>query len=99
MKALPPPEDAVDASEAVEVLRGWIVNGDLQLSLAFEAFGNRPDTWGQLLAEAAVHVAAAMSAEGYGDRDFIFARIQASILDNLERPYSGLHGAVQDPVQ
>lgn len=62
MKALPSPNDAVNAPDAVEVLRGWIVNGDLRLSLAFQAFGNSPETWGQLLAEAAAHIADAMSA-------------------------------------
>jgi hypothetical protein len=99
VKPLPPPDDAIDHAEAVEVLRGWVVGGDLQVSLAFEAFGNSPETWGQLLAETAVHVADAMSAKGYGDRKALFARLQASLLSNLDRPYPGLRGTVRDPVQ
>ena len=99
MKPLPPPDDAITNADAVEVLRGWIVDGDLQVSLAFESFGDRAETWGQLLAEAAVHIADAMSAQGYGDRQAIFARLHASLLSNLERPYPGLHGAIKDPVQ
>jgi uncharacterized protein DUF5076 len=99
VKPLPPPDDAIDHDQAVEVLRGWIVGGDLQVSLAFEAFGNRPELWGQLLAETAAHVADAMSSEGYGDRTAIFTKLQASLLENLERPYQGLGGAVKDPVQ
>jgi Domain of unknown function (DUF5076) len=99
VKPLHPPDDAVDHDEAIEVLRGWVVDGDLQVSLAFEAFGNRPELWGQLLAETAVHIADAMSAEGYGDRKKLFAKLQASLLANLERPYPGLHGTVRDPVQ
>jgi hypothetical protein len=99
VKPLPPPDDAIDHAEAVEVLRGWVVGGDLQVSLAFEAFGNSPETWGQLLAETVVHVADAMSAKGYGDRKALFARLQASLLSNLDRPYTGLRGTVRDPVQ
>ena len=99
MKPLPPPDDAIDHDQAVEVLRGWIVDGDLQVSLGFAAFGNHPEIWGQLLAETAVHVADAMSAEGYGDRNAIFEKLQASLLENLERPYPGLRGTVKDPVQ
>jgi hypothetical protein len=99
VKPLPPSDDAVDHPEAVEVLRCWVVGGDLQVSLAFEAFGNSPETWGQLLAETAVHIADAMSAKGYGDRTAIFARLQASLLSNLEQPYPGLSGTVRDPVQ
>ena len=99
MKPLPPPIDATNHSESVEVLRGWVVGGDLQASLAFEAFGNKPEVWGQLLAEIASHVADAMAGEGYGDRNALFARIQHSLLENLENPHPGLTGKVQDPVQ
>jgi len=99
VKSLPPPDDAIDHDQAIEVLRGWVVDGDLQVSLAFEAFGNSPELWGQLLAETAVHIADAMSAEGYGDRTTLFAKLRSSLLTNLERPYPGLHGTVRDPVQ
>ena len=99
MKALPPPDDAVNNPDALEVVRGWVVGGDLQVSLAFEAFGNNPAVWGQLLAETAVHVADAMASEGRGDRQAILAAIQTSLLDNLEKPYAGLRGAVRGPVQ
>jgi len=52
----------------------------LQVSLAFEAFRNNPELWGQLLAETAVHIADAMSAEGYWDRNALFANPQESLL-------------------
>ena len=99
MKSLPPPEDAIDNPDALEVLRGWVVSGDLQVSLAFEAFGNNPAVWGQLLAETAVHVADAMASQGRGERQAILAAIHSSLLDHLEKPYAGLHGTVRDPVQ
>jgi hypothetical protein len=99
MKPLPPPDDAIDHADAVEVLRGWVVGGDLQVSLAFEAFGNSPEVWGQLLAEVASHLADAMSAENYGDRNAIFAKLRASLLENLENPPQGLTGTVRGPAQ
>jgi hypothetical protein len=55
--------------------------------------------WGQLLAETAVHVADAMSAQGRGERQVILAAIQSSLLDNLEKPHAGLRGTVHGPVQ
>jgi hypothetical protein len=76
-----------------------VVNGDLQVSLAFEAFGRKPEVWGRLLAEVASHVADAMSANGYGERSALFASIQASLLDNLAKPHHRLTGTVKDPVQ
>ena len=97
MKPLSPPHDAMDNDDAVEVLRGWIVGGDLQVSLAFEVFGNKPEIWGQLLAETVTHLADAMSTERYGERDAIFARIQSSLLEHLENPYAGLKGTVRPP--
>jgi hypothetical protein len=99
MKALPPPEDVVAATEAVELIRGWVVDGDLQVSLAFGSLGNNPAVWGRLLAETAVHVADAMASSGYGDRDALLAAIHTSLLDNLHTPRAGLHGSIQDPVQ
>jgi len=99
MTPLAPPDDAIDNNNAVEVLRGWIVNEDLQVSLAFEAFGNNPEIWGQLLAETVTHLADAMSAEKFGKRDVIFAKIRASLLEHLENPYPGLHGTVKEPTQ
>jgi len=89
----------MENEDAVEVLRGWIVNGDLQVSLAFEAFGNNPEIWGQLLAETVTHLADAMSAEKYGDRDAIFTRIESSLREHLENPSPGLAGTVREPTQ
>ena len=99
LKPLPPPDDAIDSDDAVEVLRGWIVNRGLQVSLAFEVFGNRPDVWGQLLAETVSHLADALSAKNHGQRAAIFHAIKNSLLEHLENPDPGLTGTVHDPVQ
>jgi hypothetical protein len=79
MKPLPPPYDAIERDDAVEVLRGWVVGEDLQVSLAFEAFGNNPNIWGQLLAQIAAHVADAMNTEGYGETATLSFRRSARV--------------------
>jgi hypothetical protein len=99
MKPLPPPDDAISHANAVEVLRGWVVDGDLQVSLAFEAFGDKTELWGQLLAEVVTDLADAMSGEGYGERAAIYAKIKDSLLEHLENPNPGLTGTARPPVQ
>jgi Domain of unknown function (DUF5076) len=99
VKPLPPPNDAINSDEAVEVLRGWVASGGLQVSLAFEVFGSRTEVWGQLLAETASHLADALSTKNSGDRDAIFSRIKASLLEHLETPDPGLTGTIHSPVQ
>jgi hypothetical protein len=64
VKPSPPSDDAIERDDAVEVLRGWVVGEDLQVSFAFEAFGNNPNLWGQLLAEVAAHLADANEHRG-----------------------------------
>ena len=89
----------MDRDDAVEVLRGWVVGDELQVSLAFEAFGNNQDLWGQLLAQIAAHLSDAMNSEGYGDRDAIFAKIRDSAIENMENPFPGLQGIIRGPMQ
>lgn len=96
---LPPPDDAIDNPDAVEVLRGWVVGGDLQVSLAFDAFGNNTSVWGQLLAETAVHVADALALQGRGDQQVLLAAIHASFLENIQNPCPGLNGTIGGPKQ
>jgi hypothetical protein len=76
-----------------------VVGEDLQVSLAFEAFGNNPDLWGQLLAQIAAHVADATNSEGYGERDSIFGKIRGSLIENMENPFAGLQRTVRGPLQ
>ena len=59
---LPAPGPAIADSRAQEVLRAWIVEGGLQVSLntALED----PAVWGILLADVARHAARAYAVEG-----------------------------------
>ena len=99
MKPLPPPDNAIERDDAVEMLRAWVVGESLYVSLAFDAFGNNPGIWGQLLADVASHIGDAMSFEGFGERNAIIAKIRESFIANVENPYPGLTGTVMSPVQ
>jgi hypothetical protein len=99
MKSLPPPDEAIENQEAVELIRGWVVGEDLQISIAFEAFGDRIEIWGQLLAETVTHIADALSGEGHGKQQDLYARLRDSLLKHLDNPRSGLTGTTQEPVQ
>ncbi|BCW89152.1 hypothetical protein sos41_23080 [Alphaproteobacteria bacterium SO-S41] len=57
-----PPAAASDPDSA-EVLRAWIVNRGLQVSLQPMAFGPEGHVWGMLLVDIARHVARAIHAE------------------------------------
>jgi hypothetical protein len=58
--SLPVPEDAKKAEQAVEVIRAWIVDQQLTLTLSPNVF-NSPEVWGTLLADTAYHIASAMA--------------------------------------
>lgn len=96
---LPLPPDVVSAHQAVEVLRGWIVDGALQVCIAHKTLGDRPEVWGQLLAEAVTHIADALSKSGSIERDRALSTVRASLLHHLESPASELSGEIQSPIQ
>ena len=60
-KELPIPAGAFSGNSA-EILRAWIVDGGLQVSLQ-RGFDN-PSTWGILMADVARHAARIYEAEG-----------------------------------
>lgn len=62
---LDPPDGVEEAESAVEVLRAWIGDGALLVSLNASAFGDQVDDWGRLLAEIGHHVAKAAALNGY----------------------------------
>ena len=59
------PEGVEDATQSVELIRAWIADGALRVSLNADAFGDRVTDWGRLLSEIAEHVAKAAALQGY----------------------------------
>jgi len=62
---LDPPDGVEEAETAVEVLRAWIGDGALLVSLNSSAFGSEVHDWGRLLAEIGQHVARSAALNGY----------------------------------
>lgn len=57
--------DGVEVSaEAVELVRGWVADGQLRVSLNADAFGDRLGEWGRFLAQIGHHVAMAAALQG-----------------------------------
>lgn len=54
---LDPPADALDAKSAIEVMRAWVADGRLHLTLQSETFSHDVSEWGRLLADITHHIA------------------------------------------
>lgn len=59
------PEGVVEAEQSVELIRAWVSDGALRVSLNADAFGDRVGDWGRLLAEIADHIGRAAALQGY----------------------------------
>lgn len=59
------PDGIASAEQSIEVLRTWIADGALMVSLNADAFGDRVGDWGRLLAEVGHHVAKAAEMNGH----------------------------------
>ncbi len=53
------PDDVEKAAEAIEVVRGWVIDKHLQCSISASVFADHAQ-WGVLLADLAQHIAGAM---------------------------------------
>lgn len=58
------PDGTSEARQAVEVIRAWIADGGLLVSINSDAFGERLNEWGRLLAQIGHHVARSASLRG-----------------------------------
>jgi hypothetical protein len=54
---LDPPADALDARQAVEVMRVWVADGHMHLTFQADSFSHDVSEWGRLLADVAHHIA------------------------------------------
>jgi hypothetical protein len=86
MRPLPFPPDAEQDPNAIEMIRGWIVDGELQISLAAWVWADEPQEWGRLFADSTCHLADAISSETGKDRDEIFRAISESLIHHLQHP-------------
>ena len=86
MSPLPHPPNAEEDDKSVEVLRAWIVDGGLEISINPSHWVDQADQWGRLLADAAEHMADGIAQEQGGDRSKIYNAICGALLHYLDKP-------------
>ena len=97
MRPLPHPPDAENDAESLEMIRGWIVDGELQVSLSAWVWEDEPAQWGRLLAETVGHLSDAVSQEAGRPREEVFSEIARGLQHYLANP-AQLEGEFVDPV-
>lgn len=70
------PEEVPEAQQAVELIRAWVADGALVVTLNGEAFGPRLDEWGRLLAQIGHHVARSASLNGETSEQRLIAAVR-----------------------
>ena len=96
MRILPIPPGATDDPDSIEMIRGWVIDGKLTIALSAWVWRDNPETWGQFLADAAGHLADAISKELGTDRDVIYAKIRDRLVEDLEDSPRTLSGDFVD---
>jgi hypothetical protein len=92
MRTLPHPPEAETDKNSLEMIRGWIVNGELQISLAAWVWTEKPDEWGRLLADSANHLADAIADQTGKERSEIYKTICRALIKHLNEPPEDLVG-------
>jgi predicted secreted protein len=93
------PDGVEEAESAVEVLRAWIGDGALLVSLNSSACADQVGDWGRLLAEIGHHVAKAAALNGYMREEAAHAALREAFVASFETtpgPTSGkLRGQIK----
>jgi len=92
---LDPPDGVEESETAVEVLRAWIGDGALLVSLNSSAFGDHVSDWGRLLAEVGHHVAKAAALNGYMAEDEAQAALRESFTSSFETSATSMSGQLK----
>lgn len=92
---LDPPDGVEEAESAVEVLRAWIADGSLLVTLNSSAFGEHIEDWGRLLAEIAHHVAKAAALNGYMAEDEAQAALREAFTRGFEKTETDTSGQLK----
>ncbi len=79
------PDGVLDADQAVELIRAWIADGSLVVSLNADAFDDRMQDWGRLLAQVGHHLAKAAALQGHMS--------EAEAMAALRKGFEAMHAA------
>ncbi len=92
---LDPPDGVEEAESAVEVVRAWIGDGTLLVSLNSSAFGDQTAEWGRLLAEIGHHIATSAALNGYMQEDEARAKLHDAFTTSFEAAASSASGSLR----
>jgi hypothetical protein len=87
------PPDVRKARQAVELLRGWIIDGEPQYSLFPTIWNDDLPSWGRFLADTACHIANAIGEDTGRDSKDVLKAIAESFIHELKEP-TGTHEGV-----
>ena len=100
MDERPIPPAALRDENAVEMLRVWIAERQLHCSLKIGMYREtnieEDEAWGTILADAARHIAAALSVEGPDTETVLVHNIRARFNAELDAPTSTVRGGFVD---
>ncbi len=86
------PPDARTANQAVELLRGWIIDGHPQYSLFPTIWKNDLDSWGRFLADTAQHISNAIADDTSQDPEEILRAIKFAFIQEMDNPINSHKG-------
>lgn len=86
MRELPHPPEAEEDKDSLEMIRGWIINGDLQVSLSAWVWQDEPKQWGRMLADTVVHLSNAIEKQTGQDRHIVYDQISSCLQYYLQNP-------------
>jgi hypothetical protein len=97
MRQLPIPPAAKEDKDSLEMLRAWVINGDLQVAMSSWVWRDDVTPWGQLLSETIHHLSTALQSETGRPRSEIAAEIKKSLDHHFANPRDCLTGDFVDP--
>ena len=92
-REIPIPPRALEDPDSRELVRAWVANNALHVSLNVGNWGDDEAIgWGVLLSDIARHVAAAIDQQDLGDPDEVIARIREVFNKEMDEPTADTNG-------
>jgi len=76
------PDGVPEAQQAVELIRAWVADGALMVTINSEALGDQLQDWGRLLAQISHHVANSAALSGH--------KPEAQALDEIRKGFDAM---------
>jgi hypothetical protein len=97
MRTLPIPPAAEKDENSLEMLRAWVIDGDLQVAISSWVWKEDVAPWGQLLAETIHHLSTALAVEIKKPKAEIAVAIKKSLDHHFTHPRDCLIGDFVEP--